>query len=45
MYVFVLLGYVALIRSTFDRFVLSGLDVMTMSVKELEVGGFAIDPL
>ena len=40
-----LLGYVALVTSTFDRFILRGLDVMTMSMKELGVGGFAIAPL
>jgi hypothetical protein len=31
--------------STCNRFVLCGLDVMTMSMKELEVGGLAIAPL
>jgi hypothetical protein len=30
-----LLGYVALVMSTFDRLILRGLDVMTMSMKEL----------
>lgn len=30
-----LLGYVALVTSTFDRFILDGLDIMTMSMKEL----------
>lgn len=40
-----LLGYVALVTSTFDRLILRGFDVMTMSMKELQVGGFTIAPL
>src|SRR5688572_30548379 len=40
-----LLGCVALIRSTFDRLVLSSLDVMTMSMEELQVGGFTLPAL
>jgi hypothetical protein len=40
-----LLGDVALIRRTFDRFILRRLDVMTMSMKELAGGGLAIAPV
>src|SRR5262245_38244390 len=39
-----LLSCAVLVRSTFDRLIFGGLDVMTMSMKKLEVGGFAISP-
>jgi len=35
---------VVLVSSTFDRILFGGLDVMTMSMKELQIGGFAISP-
>jgi hypothetical protein len=40
-----LLGSVTLVRRTFDRLILRGLDVMTMPMKELAVGGFALAPV
>src|SRR6266436_2913608 len=39
-----LLSCAVLVRSTFDRLIFGGLDVMTMSMKKVEVGGFAISP-
>src|SRR5207244_12557830 len=39
-----LLSCAVLVRRTCDRLIFGGLDVMTMSMKKLEVGGFAISP-
>src|SRR5262249_26382148 len=39
-----LLSCAVLVRSTCDRLIFGGLDVMTMSMKKLEVGGCAISP-
>ncbi len=39
-----LLSCAVLVRSTFDRLIFGGLDVMTVSMKKLQIGGFAISP-
>jgi hypothetical protein len=39
-----LLSCAVLVRRPCDRLIFSGLDVMTMAMQELEVGGFAISP-
>lgn len=39
-----LLSCAVLVRSTFDRLIFGGLDVMTVSMKKLQIGGCAISP-
>lgn len=39
-----LLSCAVLVRSTFDRLIFGGLDVMTVSMKKLQISGFALSP-